>query len=85
MADQRRDPNGDKPISPNPKPPFVGTPANVDIHNTGEGDRPQQDWGESEPGALHSRTHTNRPVKTEAERGQGPKTRLRNKDIVKGK
>jgi hypothetical protein len=60
-----------------------GTPANVDIHDTGEPDNPEDDWGAAvDEGALHGANHTRRPVKTEAERGQGPRTRQANKDIV---
>jgi hypothetical protein len=44
---------------------------------------PQNDWGEAaDEGALHGADHSRRPVKTEAERGQGPRTRQANKDIV---
>jgi hypothetical protein len=68
-----------------PEPHMVGTPANVDPHNLGEADNPELDWGESEPGAVHGATNTRRPIKTEAERGQGPKTRSRNKQIVSGR
>lgn len=61
----------------------VGTPANVDIHKLGQGDRPQEYWGEpADPGATFSSNHSRRPVRTEAERGQGRKTRQANKDIV---
>ena len=60
-----------------------GVPANVDIHKLGEGDRPEADWGESAgPDAVHSANHTRRPDKTEAERGQGPRTRKLNRDIA---
>jgi len=60
-----------------------GTPANVDVHDTGEADDPQNDWGDPvDEGALHGANHTRRPEKTEAERGQGPRTRQANKDIV---
>ncbi len=42
-------------------------------------------WDDGPPTrALHSETHTRRPVKTEADRGQGPKTRAANKEKVKG-
>ena len=68
-----------------PDPEWRGTPANVDPHDFEDGDSPQLDWGESEPGAIHGQTHTRRPVKTEASRGQGRKTRARNKQIVSGK
>lgn len=61
----------------------AGTPANVDQHKLGQPDKPQQDWGESAaPEATFSSNHTRRGEKTEAERGQGLKTRQANKDIV---
>lgn len=61
----------------------AGTPANVDVHKLGQGDNPEEDWGdEIEEGLLHSANHSRRGVKTEAERGQGAKTRRLNKDIV---
>jgi hypothetical protein len=61
----------------------AGTPANVDIHNVGQGDKPQQDWGEpADEGAVYSSTNANRGGRTELERGQGAKTRAANKDIV---
>jgi hypothetical protein len=60
-----------------------GTPANVDVHNLGQSDNPEEDWGEpADPEATFSSNHTRRPEKTEAERGQGAKTRAANKDIV---
>ncbi len=34
--------------------------------------------------AQHGENHTRRPVKTEADRGQGPKTRAANKARMKG-
>ena len=49
----------------------------------GQKDNPQEDWGEAiEVGAVHSSNHTRRPVRTEAERGQGAKTRRMTKDII---
>ena len=61
----------------------AGTPAGVDIHDLGQPDKPEQDWGdETEEGLAHSGNHTRRGIKTEAERGQGAKTRQANKDIV---
>ena len=66
-------------------PRFVGVPAGVDPHAYDQGDSPQLDWGEADPAAVHGATNTQRPVRTEAERGQGPKTRSRNKQIVSGK
>jgi hypothetical protein len=60
-----------------------GTPPSVDVHDLGQEDNPQQDWGEqASPDAVFSANHTRRPVRTEAERGQGAKTRRMNKDIV---
>jgi hypothetical protein len=61
----------------------ASTPPNVDVHHLGQGDHPQQDWGEQMgQDATFSSDHGRRPVRTEAERGQGRKTRQRNKDIV---
>lgn len=60
-----------------------GTPPNVDIHKLGQEDRPEEDWGDpAGEGVMHSANHTRRGVKTEAERGQGAKTRQHNKDTV---
>lgn len=61
----------------------AGTPPNVDVHKLGQDDRPQEDWGEpADEGAVFSSNHTRRAERTEAERGQGNKTRQANKDIV---
>lgn len=61
----------------------TGTPASVDIHDLDQADKPEEDWGEpADEGTMHSRTNTRRGVKTEAERGQGPKTRSAQKDQV---
>ncbi|MBW8815176.1 MAG: hypothetical protein JF588_17290 [Caulobacterales bacterium] len=61
----------------------AGTPANVDIHKLGQDDNPQAEWGEpADEGAAYSANHTRRPVRTEAERGQGARTRAANKDQV---
>ena len=68
-----------------PDPAMQGTPANVDAHDFEERENPELDWGDPAPDAVHGQTHTRRPVKTEAERGQGRKTRARNKQIVSGK
>jgi hypothetical protein len=62
-----------------------GTQANLDPNDIGERDNPELDWGEAEPGAVFSSNHTRRGVKTEAERGQGPRTRALNKDIINRK
>lgn len=61
------------------------TQANLDPNDIGERDNPELDWGEPEPGAVFSSNHTRRGVKTEAERGQGPRTRARNKEIINRK
>lgn len=68
-----------------PEPVARGAPANVDLNDFEDGDGAQLDWGEPEPDAVHSQTHAARPLKAEAERAQGPKTRQRNKQIVSGK
>ena len=61
----------------------AATPPNVDVHDLGQADKPQQDWGEEAyEEATFSANHTRRPERTEAVRGQGAKTRRRNKDIV---
>ena len=61
----------------------AGTPANVDLHKLGQEDKPQEDWGEpADPEAVFSSYHTRRAERTEAERGQGQKTRTKNKNIV---
>lgn len=67
-----------------PSEPRFGqaTQANLDPNDIGERDNPELDWGEPEPGAVFSSNHTRRGVKTEAERGQGPRTRAHNKDII---
>jgi hypothetical protein len=49
----------------------------------GQSDNPEEDWGEATAGeTVFSSNHTRRPIRTEAERGQGAKTRQLNKDIV---
>lgn len=61
----------------------AGTPAGVDIHDLGQDEKPEQAWGdETDEGLAHSANHTRRGIKTEAERGQGAKTRQRTKDII---
>lgn len=61
----------------------AGTPAGVDVHDLAQEDKPEAEWGEAgDEGMLHSANHSRRGVKTEAERGQGAKTRQANKDIV---
>lgn len=61
----------------------ASTPPNVDIHDLAQEDNPEEDWGEpAGGGATFSSTNTRRGVRTEAERGQGAKTRRHNKDII---
>jgi len=61
----------------------AGTPAGVDVHDIGDEDKPEEDWGEeTDEAMMHSANHTRRPIKTEAERGQGRKTRTATKDII---
>lgn len=80
---------GDRPQSEAPadRGPVLGegVPRNVDAHDLGDADRPQLDWGDPAGEAMFSSNHTRRGVKTEAERGQGPKTRRRTKDIINRK
>jgi len=61
----------------------AGTPGGVDVHDLGQDDEPMQDWGdEVDEEMMHSADHTRRPERTEAERGQGAKTRRMTKDII---
>jgi hypothetical protein len=57
-----------------------GTPANVDIHKLGQGDRPQEYWGET--GGAEATFSSNHSRRGETNLGQGGKTRRANKDIV---
>jgi hypothetical protein len=60
-----------------------GTPAGPDVHDRGQPDTPQDDWGEpADEGTTYSANHTRRPAKTEADRGQGKKTRAAQKDQI---
>jgi hypothetical protein len=61
----------------------ASTPAGVDIHDLGQRDAPQEDWGEAAgEEATFSSNHSRKGVRTEAERGQGAKTRQHNKDQI---
>lgn len=61
----------------------AGAPAGVDVHDLGQRDNPQEDWGEpAGEGATFSSNHGRRAVRTEAERAQGSKTRAATKDII---
>ncbi len=87
MPDQDRPDDEDRSFAPNrvssERDLGEGTPANVDVHDLGQEDKPEAAWGgETEEGAVYSANHTRRPIRTEAERGQGLKTRKLNKDIV---
>jgi hypothetical protein len=46
-------------------------------------DNPQEDWGEpADEGAAYSANHATRGAKTDADRGQGRKTRAAAKDQI---
>jgi hypothetical protein len=61
----------------------ASTPANVDVHDLGQSDRPQEDWGEpAGEDALFSSNHGGKGVRTEAERIRGAKTRQHTKDTI---
>jgi hypothetical protein len=58
-----------------------GSPAGLGA--LAQGDNPQEDWGDpADEGATYSANHTRRPAKTEADRGQGKKTRAARKDQI---
>ena len=48
----------------------------------GVSDNPEEDWGDPIEGAAYSANHATRGVKTDAERGPGPKTRKATKDAI---
>ena len=61
----------------------AGTPANVDVHNLGQKDRPQEEWGEpAGEAATFSSDNTRKGLGIDADRSQGSKTRRLNKDII---
>src|ERR1700756_1035628 len=61
----------------------AGTPANVDVHNLGQKDRPQEEWGEpAGEAATFSSDNTRKGLGIEADRSQGAKTRRLSKDII---
>jgi len=65
----------DAPKAHDPETPFV----------TDEEVERLDPWDDGPPTrAQHSENHTRRPVKTEADRGHGPKTRAANKEKMKG-
>ena len=44
----------------------ASTPANVDIHDTGQADNPQAEWGEpADEGAVFSSNNTRKGVRTD--------------------
>jgi hypothetical protein len=65
------------------RPERTDASTGLDPHAIGQSDDPQEDWGEPMGGeAVHSSNHARRPIRTEADRGQGAKTRQMNKDII---
>jgi hypothetical protein len=61
----------------------AGTPANVDVHNLGQKDRPQEEWGEpAGEAATFSSNHSRKGLHADGDSGQGAKTRKLNKDII---
>jgi hypothetical protein len=60
-----------------------GDPAGNAPARDGVSENPEEDWGEpADEGATYSANHTTRGVKTDAERGPGPKTRAATKDQI---
>lgn len=59
-------------------------PEGTDQYDFDGRDNPEEDGGDPSLGAQQGQTHTRWPDHTEAERGQGPKTRARNKEINSG-
>jgi hypothetical protein len=61
----------------------AGTPANVDVHNLGQQDRPQEEWGEpAGETAIFSSNNSRKGLHADGDSGQGSKTRRLNKDII---
>lgn len=59
----------------------AGTPANVDVHDIGQDDNPQAEWGEDTGGAaVHSASRGDRSP----DERQGPKTQARAREINSG-
>ena len=57
-------------------------PNGVDPARIGEADRPENDWGEPETGAVHGVNHTRRGEEGPDTRFQGAKTRKATKDQI---
>lgn len=60
-------------------------PEGVDQYDFDGADNPQEDGGDPSYGAQQGVNHTRWADKIEAQRGQGAKTRARNKEIVNGR
>ena len=57
-------------------------PIGIDPARIGEADRPENDWGEPETGAVHGANHTRRGEEGPESRLQGAKTRRATKDQI---
>jgi len=57
-------------------------PNAVDLTRVGEADRPENDWGEPETGAVHGVNNTRRGEEGPETRFQGSKTRKATKDQI---
>jgi hypothetical protein len=57
-------------------------PNGFDPARLGEADRPENDWGEPEKGAVHGANHTRRGEEGPEARFQGRKTRTATKDKI---
>jgi hypothetical protein len=66
----------DEPKTRDPEAPPVVTDEEVERLDPWDDGPPTQ--------AQHGENHTRRPLKTEADRGHGPKTRAANRERVKG-
>jgi len=65
------------------QPTVQSKPARIPAAADGVSDNPQEDWGEpADEGTTYSANHATRGEKTDAERGQGPKTRKASKDTI---
>jgi len=92
-TDLEAGPEPDRPVEPRTfekeaaDPRFGETEPAVDPRDLGEKDTPENDWGDplGDEDMAYGSNHTRRPITTEAERGQGPKTRARTKDIINRK
>jgi len=68
-----------------PDEPKTFSPKVTDVRVTDEEVERLDPWDDGPPTtAVHGETHTRRPLKTEADRGHGPKTRAANREKMKG-